>query len=127
MTIPVPFLESSAEDFASCHLQEMTTRGFLVGDEWVEYYGNVFNVRPYIGMSTPMGGIIFESYTESDTTPGVIQIMAKGETFSVETFTLVGEINRINGGLRFCKQCTSEECTPHQYSGVMTPFGMVGT
>jgi hypothetical protein len=120
MAIPLPFLESSATDFASCHLQTMTTQAFLVGDEWVGYYIYALGLS---ALDPPMRSIIFESYTES-VTPGLIELKAKG-TDSVGDFTLVGEMRCSNGMLMFCKRYINLGHS-WQYSGLITPFGIVG-
>jgi hypothetical protein len=120
MTIPLPFLKSSATDFASYHLQTMTKRAFLVGDDWTGYYTYGLNMSR---VDPPMRGVIFESYAES-ATPGLVLLKARGVD-SIGDFILVGEMTCGDGRLVFRKQYINARQSWH-YSGWMTPFGIVG-
>jgi hypothetical protein len=120
MAIPLPFLESSAADFATCHLQMMTSQAFLVGDEWV---GHCIHALDPSMPDLPMCDIIFESYEES-VTPGLILLKGRGSD-SVGDFTLIGEMSFYNGKVMLCKQYINAS-HPCKYSGLMTPFGIAG-
>jgi hypothetical protein len=122
MTIPLPFLESSATDFASCHLQKMTSQAFLVGDEWVGCFIYALQlVQDSIRLC-----VTFEGYTES-VTPGLILLTGRGtDTDLARDFTLTGEMSCDDGKLMLSKQYISDLNHSYQYSGLMTPFGIVG-
>jgi hypothetical protein len=121
MNIPLPFLDSSAADFASCHLQTMTARAFLVGDEWEGCYGYGHGISRLL--EPPMRSVVFERYTEL-VMPGQVQLKARG-TDGYGRFTLAGQMDCNDGKLMLCKQ-RGINGLQYQYSGIMTPFGIVG-
>jgi hypothetical protein len=119
MTIPLPFSEFSTRNSASCHVEAMTSRDFLVGDEWMGYYKDVENIN---GLDPPMRGVIFESYKQS-VIPELRILRGRGTDFRGE-FTLLGEMGADDGKLILGKRYINGDSW--QYSGVMTPFGIVG-
>ena len=121
MKIPLPFLESSAIDFVSCHHLAMTTPAFLIGDEWVGYYSDSSSITR---LDPPMRSIIFErDHSESASIPEMLPLSTRGID-SVGAFTLVGKVDCGSGRFGFVKQYINSHSW--QWSGVMTPFGMVG-
>ena len=124
MDLEPPFSPDSVDKFSTCHIQKMVNATFLEDGEWVGYY-SIFG--PPMMVDPPMTGIYFETIPEdheySHLSLESFRVHARG-TDSIGDFTLSGWMEKQTGNFEITKQYIGSHSW--SWTGLMTPFGLVG-
>lgn len=123
MDLPLPFTEDATENFATCHLRQMTEPSFLEDGEWAGYYSVDIGEESTTTFDPPMHNIRFivgEPNEES------LPIVGTGGRDGVGSFTLDGVMDSNTGALMIKKDY--DNYGPHWiWTGFLTPFGIIAS
>ena len=122
MDVPLPFSPSTATNFSSCHLAQMTTKDSIESDEWTGFYSIKNILGEPITFDPPMRNIRFVA-TANTTDAGILTMHGTGKD-AVGAFVLDGELVRKTGQMRLQKVYAGG-FPVWDWACLMTPVGIV--